>query len=103
MLNITIGTPITVSYVRTGVKQNGTPYSLIAIRESDNSENSRSKTTVKVWGDALPEGIKDGCKAVLTDLAGVRLVHEKIGERYGKPQFRDSYELIGASFVALDA
>lgn len=98
MLNITINTPVTIKYARKGTQKDGTPYTLVTICESDNSE-SKSRSTIKAWGTELDEAITDGCKAVLKSMEGVRVVHEKVGERYGKPQFRDSYQIIGAVFA----
>lgn len=97
MLQININVPVVVQYARKGFDKDGNPWSLVTIRESDNSE-SKSRSTIKCWGTQLPEGITDGCVVKLTALEGVALAHEKYGERYGKPLFRDQFEVRGAIF-----
>lgn len=98
MLSIKTNEPITIKIARRGKMQNGDPYALVTICESDNSE-SKSRSTVKAWGTELDENIKDGCKAVLKAFDEVRIVHEKYGEKYGKPLFHDVFEIRGAVWM----
>jgi hypothetical protein len=98
MLTVKIGVPVKVEIARKGTQKDGTPYALVTIREDQNSE-SRSKSRIKAWGTDLDEAIVDGCRAVLNAFDEVRIVHEKYGEKYGKPLFHDVLEIRGAVFA----
>ena len=97
MLTIKTDSPVTIRYARKGTTEKG-PWSLVTIYEDDNSE-SKSKSYIKAWGTELDSAITDGCKAVLKSFDEVRIVHEKYGEKYGKPLFKDVFEIRGAQFA----
>jgi len=101
MLEINFEKPVVISNVTSGVREDGTTWCMYRINEADNVENSRSKSMIKCWGDKPSKDIVPGSLAVLKSLGGIRLVHAKIGEKYGSPIFRDEYHLTGVEFEAV--
>lgn len=102
MLTINFNEAIKISAVSSGKKEDGTEWCLYTILESDQVEGSKSKSRIKCWGTKLAEGIQAGSVAKLTKLEGIRLVHAKIGEKYGNPIFRDEYHLTGCEFEPVE-
>ena len=97
MFSINFGGKYNVKYARSGLKQDGTPYALVAMVENENQpagleHPSNSKATVKAWIDKLPEGVTDGCVIKLVSFTGFDWKHIA-SQYYGKTVYNDVVEL----------
>ena len=100
MFSINFNSELRIKYARSGSKQDGTPYAVIAAVENENQPEgvehpSKSKATVKAWLDKLPEGVTDGCVIRLTSFTGFDWKHVA-SEAFGKTVYNDVIELKGA-------
>lgn len=100
MFSVNTGANLKVKYARSGLKQTGEPYALIACVENENQpagleHPSQSKATVKAWLDKLPEGVTDGCVVKLVSFTGFDWKHIA-SSYYGKQVYNDVVELRGA-------
>ena len=100
MFSININSTLKVKYARSGLKQTGEPYALVAMVENENQpagleHPSQSKATVKAWVDKLPEGVTDGCMIKLVGFTGFDWKHIA-SQYYGKTVYNDVIELRGA-------
>lgn len=100
MFNVEFGKVYRVKYARSGAKQTGETYGLIALVENENQPEgierpSKSNSTVKVWMPTLPSGITDGCMVKINSFTGFNWKHI-VHEQYGKPVYTDVIELLNA-------
>jgi len=100
MFSIKINNEYKVKYARSGLKQTGEPYALIAMQENENQPEglehpSKSKATVKAWLDKLPAGVTDGCVIKLVSFDGFDWKHIS-SEAFGKTVYNDVIELRNA-------
>lgn len=100
MFSIKFDNQYKVKYARSGLKQDGSPYALIAMVENENQPEglehpSKSKATVKAWMDWLPNGVTDGCIITLKSFDGFDWKHIA-SEAFGKTVYNDVIELKNA-------
>lgn len=100
MFAINFGGKYVVKYARSGLKQTGEPYALVAMIENENQpagleHPSQSKATVKAWLEKLPDGVTDGCVIVIKSFTGFDWKHIA-SSYYGKTIYNDVIELKGA-------
>ena len=93
MFRIRKGENYRINKASAGIKQDGTPWALIVLREDENQPEdlehpSQSRTPVKIWLEKLPEGCTDGAMIKLLDIEGYDIVHEK-SEFNGKVFYKD--------------
>ena len=87
--------------VRSGKKQDGTPYVLLKLRECDiqpeGLENpSKSKSPINCWYKELPNelaGVKDGSVIKFKDFRGFTFYREKFLS-YGKETYMAGHEIL---------
>ena len=107
MFAININGEYRVKYARSGLKQTGDPYAIVAFVESENQPTglehpSKSKATVKAWLDKMPEGVKDGCIVRLLGFDGFDWKHIA-SEAFGKTVYNDVIELRNAKIELAEA
>lgn len=100
MFSIKFNTQYKVKYARSGYKQDGTGYALVAFVENENQPEglehpSKSKATVKAWLPFMPQGITDGCVINLISFDGFDWKHIA-SEAFGKTVYNDVIELRNA-------
>lgn len=86
--------------VRSGKKQDGSPYVLLKMRECDIQpagleKPSASKSPINIWFRELPanlKDIKDGSVIRFKDFDGFSFYREKF-ESYGKEQYMAAHEI----------
>lgn len=104
MFAINKNTVLNASHYRTGVKQDGTPYTLLTFLEKynqpDGTENN-SSSTVKMWDAEISGTPADGCHVLLEDFKGVNWKHENRTYN-GKKTYFDTVEIVGAKVRVLD-
>ena len=105
MFSVHNGNTFRIKYARTGVKQSGENYAILAFVEKENQpagleHPSKSNCTVKAWIDKLPEGVTDGGMVRLVSQEGFDIKHIQ-NERFGKPVYEDVTEIYKAVFVAV--
>ena len=100
MFSINFNSELKVKYARSGMKQTGEPYAVIAMVENENQpagleHPSKSKATVKAWLSEMPKGVTDGCVIKLISFDGFDWKHIA-SEAFGKTVYNDVIELKNA-------
>lgn len=100
MFSMRFGEKYKVKYARSGFKQDGTSYGLIAMTENENQPEglekpSKSTSIIKIWLPTLPNGITDGSIIVIHSFDGFDWKHIA-HEQYGKVVYSDVVELRNA-------
>lgn len=107
MFSVNFGENYKVKYARSGIKQDGEPYALIAMQECENQPEglehpSKSKATVKAWLTGLPKGITDGSIIKINSFTGFDWKHIA-SEAFGKTVYNDVIELVNADIELVKA
>ena len=107
MFSINFNGEYKVKYARSGLKQTGEPYALVAMIENENQpagleHPSKSKATVKAWLSKMPEGVTDGCVIVIESFDGFDWKHIA-SEAFGKTVYNDVIELKNAKIRLAEA
>lgn len=104
MFAINTNSILNVSHFRSGVKQDGTKYTLLTFIEKMNQPDgvaNNSSSTVKMWDADITGTPTDGCQLVLESFTGVNWKHEN-REYNGKKSYFDTVEIVGAKVRVLD-